>query len=299
MQDWKDEAFKTLFSHIKTRNSFLDAWFYDVGALTRSEWSVLNPLVERQGSIVVVSPAQANQNGQFIRHYEDTKAFLASKDHPAKAVILAGVGSSVLGTAALARNVANVYQMDVVGVVTGYGMADVTAEALGGCFFYGAADQARLEYQEFLKQFPQTDWMLKIARSTTQEWNKLPLLVPPGDQDTETLLELLTAQTGDLRLLLGHSKGSLIISYVLNKFVHNPPHPCLKNLQVVTLSTVSDLPAACQHKQQFIGDIDWFGGMNSRIGIPRTIVPNAWHHTNTNLPYHLPVEEVLKGVPLL
>lgn len=47
---------------------------------------------------------------------------------------VAGVGSSVLGAAALGRNVANLFGFDVISIIAGYGMADLPLEALGGWF---------------------------------------------------------------------------------------------------------------------------------------------------------------------
>ena len=44
-----------------------------------------------------------------------------------------------------------------------------------------------------------------------------------------------------------------------------------------------------------MGAWDWFGGLNSRRDIEADIVvPNAWHHTNTELPAHLPVTKTLR-----
>ncbi|GAB0057806.1 hypothetical protein SIID45300_02138 [Candidatus Magnetaquicoccaceae bacterium FCR-1] len=300
MKDWQDSMVKVLSSYLKNRNAYADALFYDVDALTASERSQLTPLIEGEGSIVVVSPARSTRCPS-IRHYASVEAFFESQDHPAKAIVLAGVGSSVLGAAALARNVANVYQMDVVAVVTGYGMLDIMDEALNGWYFYGAVDQTRMELEHFLDRLPQMTWGMKVAQAATAgEWHKLPFIAPPGDQDTRTLMTLLSRQTGDLRLLLGHSKGSLMISYVLEQFLREQAgHVCLNKLQVVTLGAVTDLPKSCQKKHQFIGTLDWFGGMNSRIGVPFTPVFNAWHHTNTQLPCHLAVEKVLRAVHLL
>ena len=67
-------------------------------------------------------------------------------------IALAGVGSSGLGTAALARNVADAYGVDVAGIVTGYGMADVLSEALGGWFFYGTIDRWRLALEQLYER---------------------------------------------------------------------------------------------------------------------------------------------------
>lgn len=52
----------------------------------------------------------------------------------ANALAIAGVGSSALGAAAFARNVADGLGEPVAAVVSGYGLADVLTEALGGFF---------------------------------------------------------------------------------------------------------------------------------------------------------------------
>jgi hypothetical protein len=46
-----------------------------------------------------------------------------------------------------------------------------------------------------------------------------------------------------------------------------------------------------------MGSWDWFGGLNSRPGIPADkLVPDAWHHTNTELYAHLPVTRSLRQI---
>ncbi|MBF0417191.1 MAG: hypothetical protein HQL86_02970 [Magnetococcales bacterium] len=298
MPDRPDGMKHHLLTYLKNRNAFADALFYDITALTEKERAKLNPLIEFEGSIVVVPPAQHAAAGQTIRHYESAAAFLNSDDHPARAIVLAGVGSSVLGAAALARNVANVCGMDVAAVVTGYGMLDIMDEALGGCYFYGAADQTLMELEKFLKQFPQMAWGIKLAQSSTfGMWSQLSDIRPPKLRDSQTLLTILSAQTADLRLLLGHSKGSLMIRFALAQLFQSG-HACLQNLTVVTLGAVVDLPDQLSMKRQIIGALDWFGGMNSRMGVAYTLVPNAWHHTNTQIPYHLSVESVLQELAL-
>ncbi len=46
-----------------------------------------------------------------------------------------------------------------------------------------------------------------------------------------------------------------------------------------------------------MGEVDWFGEMNSNMAISVEYRPrNAWHHTNTELNWHLPVREVLSAL---
>jgi hypothetical protein len=46
-----------------------------------------------------------------------------------------------------------------------------------------------------------------------------------------------------------------------------------------------------------MGALDGFGALNSRLSIDTDVsVPMAWHHTNTELPLHLPVAETLRPI---
>ena len=130
----------------KARNQAIDSVFYDVSSLTLEEWLSLTPWVDKKGKIIVVSPSDSPK--KTIRHYESSFEFLQSNDWKSVlAVAVAGVGSSVIGTAALARNVANSCHGDVAGIVSGYGVSDVMQEGLGGWFFYGKIDQFRYEME--------------------------------------------------------------------------------------------------------------------------------------------------------
>ena len=139
----------------KARNQAIDSVFYDVSSLTFEEWLQLTPLVDKKGKIIVISPggsASQSVKPKPIRHYESSDEFLLSDDWKnVIAVAVAGVGSSVVGTAALARTVADACQGDVAGIVSGYGLSDVVLEGLGGWFFYGKIDQIRYEMQAVLE----------------------------------------------------------------------------------------------------------------------------------------------------
>ena len=86
-----------------------------------------------------------------IRHYKRALRFMNKEGPTIRAIAVAGVGSSALGTAALARSIADALDTDVAGIVTGYGLSDVMTEALGGWFVFGAADRIRFAMEKCLR----------------------------------------------------------------------------------------------------------------------------------------------------
>ena len=302
--DWLDAEILNLFKFpLKERNQLIDLLFYDVGALTSAERSMLSPLVDLKGTIVVVSPRAA---GREIRHYKTALRFMLKEGDRVQAIAVAGVGSSVLGTAALARNVADFYGIDVAGIVTGYGMLDVVAEALGGWFFYGITDRfrhaAESAAEKLLMPLPEA----RFTPPDAEDLDKLILtldspLVEGGNSDVGTLLDILISRPKNLRLLLGHSKGDLLISFVLNRMVdelEGEHHPLYDELAVATLGAVVSLPAQFTRQVQFLGQLDWFGAINSELDVPHQTVPRAWHHLNPRFPFAMRLSDVLREVPL-
>lgn len=278
---------------LKQRNEFFDALFYDVSALTREEKDALSPFIDREGSVINVPPTAAHRP---ITHYPSASAFLNKHQKTVQAIVVAGVGSSVLGTAALARNVANAYGIDAAGIVSGYGASDVLTEALGGWFFYGATDEMRHEIREALNRLSKTLPTLNSASNLPQEASNATSS-ELFSNDIDTLNEILDAFPSKLSILVGHSKGDLLIDRALERFAEknaNNAHRYFEELRIVTFGSVTDIPDKFKKVYQFIGSIDWFGGINSRLHIPHIKVPNAWHHLNTSLPYHLPAETILK-----
>ena len=71
-------------------------------------------------------------------------------------------------------------------------------------------------------------------------------------------------------------------------------HELYDRLHVVTFGAVVDVPDQFKHVHQFLGSLDWFGGLNSRRSTPRSPVPGAWHHLNRRLPYHLDAVKALQ-----
>ena len=218
-----------------------------------------------------------------------------------RAIAIAGVGSSVVGTAALARNVADALACDVAGIVTGYGVSDVITEALGGWFVFGTLDRLRLDLEKFmgtatspLSELERPD----SAHATSPTGVLEPRLVgQPGFDDVTTLVDILTARPKNLEFLVGHSKGSLLIDFVLDQFVdelEGDDSPLFKELNVITMGAVVDISSKFQRVTQFLGAIDWFGRLNSRPGLPHEVVPDAWHHLNRSIPKHMDAVSLLQ-----
>lgn len=303
--DPMDARVMTLLEYpVKQRNVLLDSMFYDVGALAADEQASLSPLVDREGTIIVVPPRASRRD---IRHYKNALRFMNNEGQTIQAIAVAGVGSSVLGTAALARNVADHYGIDVAGIVTGYGLADLVAEALGGWLFYGFVDLFRHETEMAIEHALTTlrethsNWARMQASSSFVQGPADARFPVAGNSDAGTLLDVLIANPANLKLIVGHSKGCLLTSFVLWHLVDElggEHHPYYDNLTVVTLGAVVGIPTAFTRRYQFIGELDWFGGMNSRLDVIHSKVPGAWHHLNSEIPLYLSVPNVLKGIRL-
>ena len=69
------------------------------------------------------------------------------------------------------------------------------------------------------------------------------------------------------------------------------------NMRITTVGAVTALPTAFTNAGQYLGELDWFGGMNSRLALDYTTIPGAWHHLNTRLPGHLDLADVLSQEP--
>jgi len=281
-----------IFPSVERRNELFDYMFYDTAALTIREKNSLSPLRNREGSVVVVTPGQSIKG---IYEYETTDRFLESKHKSVKALVVAGVGSSVIGTAALARNVANAYDIEVAGVVSGYGASDLISEAIGGWFFYEATDALRHQLRQSI-----ANWDMLVRANpfglpfSSTFTSRSP--ASPATRDIDAVTALLEASTANFSLVVGHSKGSLLLDYGLESIAikhRGKTHRYFEELNIVTFGAVTNFAPRFKKVHQYIGSIDWFGGLNSRLDIEHHMVTNAWHHLNTQLPFHLSAETIL------
>jgi hypothetical protein len=275
---------------MRQRNAVLDWLFYDVGVVTQDEATRLSPWLAAEGAILFVPPSGAG----LIKICASVDEFAASHADQARAVAVAGVGSSALGAAAFARNVADALGAPVAAVVSGYGLADLATEALGGFFLFGAANSIRHQF----------DWLNRLretgipAEASTRSASKS---ADRRRSDTDTVLALLSHRALGLKLLVGHSKGNLVISEALYTLKTQAPtrlKALAEQVFIVTVSAKIAMPPDFKRIVDVMGQFDGFGALNSRWDLGTEVsVPFAWHHTNTELPMHLPVAATLRQLP--
>ncbi len=131
-------------------NTTLDAIFYDVPKLNRelidkdggrsgkppSRIVDFDALSDPEGSLLLIDARTA----PYVHKYKNVQLYLDSPHHETRdvaVVTITGVGSSALGSAALAWDVSVALREPVLAIVPGYGVADVVLQALGGWFGFG------------------------------------------------------------------------------------------------------------------------------------------------------------------
>jgi len=278
---------------VRQRNAVLDWLFYDVGVVTHSEAIALSPWLAAEGAVLYVPPTGAGEL-EVCASIDEFAAAFANKVHT---VAVAGVGSSALGAAAFARNVADAIGEPVAAVVSGYGLADLATEALGGFFLFGAANSLRHGF-EWLDRLRESGAVADPGTSKAGAETGSPM---QRSKDTRTVQALLSHKALKLKLLIGHSKGNLVISEALFQMKALDAarlKQIAKQMLIVTVSAKIAMPPDFEHIVDIIGQIDGFGALNSRWDLGTEVtVPLAWHHTNTELPMHLPVTETLRKLP--
>lgn len=245
---------------LKRRNTLADQIFYNTSNLTESERTYVSDVIHLEGAILVVHP---DRSGAGIERYESFKSFRSAPGVLLRDFAVAGVGSSDLGAASLARTLANHVDRPVGAIVAGYGMSDLLLEALGGWFFFR----------------PATRWLARQREIVQVRTDLEP-------QDIASLRRLLSEPERDVRTLVGHSKGSLLIAYVLHSLEQRLVDR-LADTRIVTLGAVVELPKTLGRVEQYLGALDGLGVINSNLRAPHTVVPGAAHHLNTQLPAHL------------
>lgn len=298
--DLIESASATTIEALKQRNTALDWAFYDVAGLTSAEFSWLVTETAIQGSILVVWPAGARGN-LGVHKFEDHGELRASPGKTLERFAIAGVGSSDVGAAAFARTLANRYQEPVGAIVAGYGVADMLAEAAGGWFFLGGANRLLKAYHDVAALEPVSESEVSAAAEAAHAPHPHAAAgAVIGRNDAETLLKLLLDEDRVVKSVAGHSKGALSIAFALEGLALSAQEEAIaraKAARVVTAGAVVELPRGFENVGQYLGALDWFGGLNSRPGVDFTPVPNAWHHLNTSIPFCLDFARVLSGEP--
>ncbi|MEL6765907.1 MAG: hypothetical protein AAFP17_01900 [Pseudomonadota bacterium] len=276
------------------RNVALDAAFYNLPGLSAAELEALGRARHDEGSVLVVDPEGMPGTTAGLRSFADYESLRAAPGRLVSQVVMAGVGSSGLGAAALARTVANVTGRPTAAIVAGYGAEDFVSEALGGFFLFGAANRARHARQTLRHRVGTI-----IAESPQAPVLPKPLPHQFATPDVATLVRLLADPDRRVDLLLGHSKGALAIAAALARVMRTgDPVTRAKaaRAQVVTAGAVIAFPPEVAWVTQLLGQFDGLGALNSRLGLPHRRVRLAGHHLNTALPYHLDLAGELRSV---
>lgn len=278
-------AREALLESFRQRNALLDYLFYDIGKVSPDEARRIAPHWAAEGAILLVPPT-GQGDLSLCRSVDE---FFAAGGETVTALSVAGVGSSALGSAAFARNVADAIGRPVAAVVSGYGLADLATEALGGFFWFGMLNQLRHSFEK-LDEATRP----KVVETSASDHG----FIVRRSLDTQTVIALLADERFAFDLLVGHSKGNLVVSealYALRRRDAARTAVLARTMRIVTVSAVIVMPPGYPVVIDVIGGWDWFGGLNSRLDLKvDEKVPQAWHHTNTDLPAHLPVTRTLQ-----
>jgi len=277
---------------LRAANNVLDLMFYDIHTIPAERRRELLRWSDPDGSILVVRPGDGDK--REVKHFEHIDEFLTSLEaKELDAVAIAGVGSSALGTAALAANVADAMNRPVVGIVSGYGLADALAEGLVGWFVLHRSNQLR----QFIDAWfaPLTPALRKISADTQPNGDPRRLVAyVRGLPETDCLNQLLLLPDSCIRKMIGHSKGNLSIATALDNLTAEDWRKLCPRLTVTTLGALVQLPSVLAETRQFMGVLDGFGLLNSTLPQMALFVPWATHTLNTRLPFHLDARDALE-----
>ena len=280
---------------LKQQNTVLDWLFYDVGCLTEAETQALVRDTHREGSIIVVWPG-ASGHAPAIQKYADYGSLRAAPGRLLSHFAIAGVGSTDLGAVAFARTLADHCGEPVGAIVAGYGVADLLGEALGGWLVFGGANRL-LRWTQSVE-----DAAASLAAAMGTSGAAVAPDTGPASRgaaaldDSQALLRLLTDPDRRIRWLAGHSKGCLSIAYALEALMRSGDEDAIeraRQARITTAGAVVQLPRGFDNTGQYLGMLDGFGAVNSRLGVGFHPWPGAWHHLNTALPAHMDFADVL------
>jgi hypothetical protein len=277
-------------------NTTLDFIFYDVPTLRAALVEKDAPMRardEKPPSRIIDFDAMSNPEGSlllidattepYVHRYESVEKFLESPYQETRDVDIAtitGVGSSALGSAALAWNISVALKKPVLAIVPGYGVADVVMQGLGGWFAFGLHDflgSKTLIQAGLAMAAPKTASIGRnLAASTPQEPTvRGAPIFRHGSGSSDALHALLELRVTPFRLLVGHSKGALQI----NNAMQSLPAERTQGLRVVTLGCPIGANVSGVEYHQYLGLFDALGQLNA-WGHRPDHWPLTWHSTN-------------------
>jgi hypothetical protein len=281
-------------------NTALDVIFYNVPSLAAqlakkdvttaardqkppSRIVQFDALSDPEGSLLLIDANTA----PYVHRYTDVEAFLASPHEETRdvdIVTITGVGSSALGSAALAWDISLAVEKPVLAIVPGYGMADVMLQALGGWFGFGFYDYVHaksLIQNSLANAAPQTASIGRQLSACTPDAKTLhgAPVFRHGSGSSDVLHSLLLHRDAPFKLLVGHSKGALQIGNAIRSLPPERTH----GLDVLTLGCPIATDVDGVNYYQYLGLFDALGQLNM-WGHKPDQWPLTWHSTNPMLP---------------
>jgi hypothetical protein len=286
---------------IALRNMAFDPLFYDVNTLSAKErWGIVAACAKgeyHEGGMLLMQPGESFE-------YYSTSQELCEKNAALDAVAVPGVGSSPLGTAAFARQIANTIKRPVVGVIAGYGVCDVVAEGMGGWFDFGMRNRA-LSALDFWQQC----MGIRSAEQAVESRKALDVLSTEGspeEEDVNTVLNIMLRKNDKLCLLVGHSKGALVLQRACDLFLEEEERKLSRDkwnklgpkVLLATFGCGVSLPKRFSNASQFVGTWDLLGFMNTPMTLCASDKQFEWvshkfHDLVKDNPFHMPIEEIL------
>ena len=197
---------------------------------------------------------------------------------------ITGVGSSALGSAALAWDISKALKRPVLAIVPGYGVADVVLQGLGGYFGFGLHDflGAKGMTQNAIANVAPK--MAAIGRdlSAFSIFDKTVHGAPVyrhGSGSSDVLHALMKDRASPFQIVVGHSKGALQIGNALRSLDPDRTY----GVRVVTLGCPIAEAAPGVEYHRYLGLFDALGQLNMWGHLPEQWTP-TWHSTNPYLP---------------
>lgn len=275
---------------LRTRNTGLDALFYDVKALASEEVFYISDSITAEGLIMIVPPTGAG----MLTLCDSVDEYLLRGGKDVHVLAIAGVGGSAIGAAAFARNVADAVGAPVAAIVSGYGLGDVVMETMGGGFLFGWLGHFRSQMETL------DDAVGRPQLGAYQQRNLKPEPERRSCLDADTAAELLGDPRLSFHMLAAHSSGNRALSealYALRRSNRQRLRTLAEGLRIVTFGGRIVMPPEFTDVIDVVGELDWYGEVNSRPQIDTDIrVPLAGHSTNTDLPGSLHVTKILQEI---
>lgn len=274
----------------RLRNTGVDALYYDVKALTAEETFYISDSLASEGLIMIVPPS----GGPMLTLCDSVEEYRLRGGEKVHALAVAGMGGSAIGAAAFARNVANAIGEPVTAVVSGYGLGDIVNEAIGGAFLFGWLGHVRGNLEAIDDAVGRPKLGAYDKREADAEEKKSRGL------DADTVASLLADPSFSFTLISGHSRGNRVIADALHAVKVSDParlETLANTARIVTFGGRIKMPDAFGDITDVVGELDWFGELNSRPKIATDIrVPFCGHSTNTDLPGAIKVTRILNDI---